>query len=449
MFKNCLKNGSRCVFFQGILVFLMAITGGCPSGNVALANIPAKILEFNPNLTDLGKKAALKWELIDLNKAENGPMVGNFSYGINACDFDNDGDQDVVVVFQEGGAKVPGEDKHYGMVYILEYVSGKAGSDVKFRARLLDGVQVTPKDVVVVEQLKNGKRGVVIPAYKSGKTIVYQSDDGKKWDKIELSSKSLQGTVRAVAADIDKDGMVDFAVTSIAAEGAHLSWYRSVSGGQSGWEEVPIDVTLPQLVGVDAGDGDGDGDIDLVCGSEHSAWPFLLINLDGKGKSWKKVEMHVESEKEMLEWVRSFSDETIGQNHVKFTDVDGDGDMDCIETGLKNGYVAWRENVGNLKEWKFHKIAGNMGSVYFFDIGDVDRDGKVDIVAASAGGGGVYMFYNDGRGLKWKVMRLGDRAGLNWPNINRMVDINGDGWLDILATDWGSNAVLWLNANKN
>ena len=147
----------------------------------------------------------------------------------------------------------------------------------------------------------------------------------------------------------------------------------------------------------------------------------------------------------MFTWVASFSKTLPSQNHAKFVDIDGDGDLDCVETSLKNGYVAWRENLGKAKEWKFHPISGKMETVYYFDLGDIDKAGTTDIVAASDGGDGVYIFYNVNKGRDWKVTRLGDGAGMDWPNIVRLADLNGDGSLDILATDFGSKPTAWIN----
>ena len=129
---------------------------------------------------------------------------------------------------------------------------------------------------------------------------------------------------------------------------------------------------------------------------------------------------------------------------ARFADLDADGDLDCVETSLRNGYLAWRERVGPGSEWRFHEIAGGLGHAYSFDVGDVDRDGRPDIVVPSDGG--VFVFRNvRGDGTFWEATRLGDGAGLNWPNIVRLADLDGDGYEEIMSTDWGTRAVVWMN----
>ena len=410
------------------------------------AQVPFEILELSPNLKGLGGDVAARWIVIDLTEAEGPPLVGNSSYGINAADFDNDGDLDLVVAFQKGGEKIPDGDEEYGLVYWLENVTPRQASGAAFIVHPLDDKQVTPKDAVVLGPMADGRRAAVIPCYLSGETILYETSDGEEWNKVSLRSEGLEAPVRAVVADIDGNGTDDIVVTSIAESGIHVAWFRRGARGSSAWEDVPIRVELPPIIGVDAGDVDGDGDLDLVCASEHSPTPFLLRNEDGKGMEWKAEPLAVSTPDSVETWVARFSDLPVSQVHVLLRDVDEDGDLDCIETSLRNGYLAWRENTGSSKPWTFHIIAGGLGHAYSFDTGDVDRDGHTDLVVPSDGGDGVYVFRNvRGDGMEWEAIRLGDGADLNWPNIVRLADVNGDGNEDILATDWGPRAVVWIN----
>ena len=130
---------------------------------------------------------------------------------------------------------------------------------------------------------------------------------------------------------------------------------------------------------------------------------------------------------------------------MRLADVDGDGDLDCVETSLDCGYAAWRENVDGAKHWRFHPVAGKLHSAYCFDVGDVNGDGLPDVVIPAADAGGVFVFQNQAKATEWQVTHLEkQRAGLHWPNVIRLVDVNQDGHLDILATDWNRRAVVWI-----
>ncbi|MDE2997590.1 MAG: VCBS repeat-containing protein [Gemmatimonadota bacterium] len=424
----------------------MVAAAACAAAFPAEAQVPPEILALSPNVRGLGADEADRWRVVDLGHGDGGFFVGTNSYGIHAADFDRDGDLDLVVAFQTGGEKIPDEDREYGVVYWLENLAARPDSGLAFRVRPLDDRQVTPKDAVVVRRTAGGNTAVVIPCYLSGETVVYETSDGEGWKKLSLRSKSLELPVRAVVADVDGDSLEDIVVTSISESGDKVGWFRQNDSESKPWEEVPIRVHLPPIIGVDAGDVDLDGDVDLVCASEHASQPFLLINADGKGTEWKRDSIRVESPDSVRRWVARFSDKPLSQVHVRFADLDGDGDMDGVETSLRNGYLAWRENIGPGMVWKFHEIAGGLGHAYSFDVADVDRDGRLDIVAPSDGGDGVYVFRNArGDGTRWEATRLGDGADLNWPNIVRMADLDGDGYDDVMSTDWGTRAVVWIN----
>ncbi len=424
----------------------MVAAVACAVAVSAAAQVPREILALSPDVRGLGADAAAKWKSVDLRDGEDGTLAGTNSYGINAADFDRDGDLDLVVAFQSGGAKIPDEDREYGMVYWLENLAPPPDSGLAFRIHPLDDRQVTPKDAVVVRRTAGGNTAVVVPCYLSGETVIYETLDGESWRKLSLRSKALELPVRAVVADVDGDDLDDIVVTSISESGRKVGWFRQNSSESEPWEEMPIHVNLPPIIGVDAGDVDLDGDLDLVCASEHASRPFLLINADGKGTEWKRDSIRVESPDSVRRWVARFSDKPLSQVHARFADLDGDGDLDCVETSLRNGYLAWREYLGPGMEWRFHEIAGGLGHAYSFDLGDVDRDGRLDIVVPSDGGDGVYVFRNvRGDGTMWEATRLGDGAGLNWPNIVRLADLDGDGYDDVMSTDWGTRAVFWIN----
>ncbi|MDQ2090258.1 FG-GAP-like repeat-containing protein [Marimonas arenosa] len=77
--------------------------------------------------------------------------------------------------------------------------------------------------------------------------------------------------------------------------------------------------------------------------------------------------------------------------------------------------------------------------------GDIDRDGDLDIVIASTEAG-LYLYDNDGSGNFTRTdLPLGDLAGMDIFNA-ALVDLNNDGWLDLILATYLQGTFLWSNS---
>ena len=69
-------------------------------------------------------------------------------------------------------------------------------------------------------------------------------------------------------------------------------------------------------------------------------------------------------------------------NCADFNDNDCDGDIDCAGCSFSMGIVRWWENVGGGK-FKTHDIdTGNKQQAYDVKLLDLDGDGRLDILLA-------------------------------------------------------------------
>jgi hypothetical protein len=76
---------------------------------------------------------------------------------------------------------------------------------------------------------------------------------------------------------------------------------------------------------------------------------------------------------------------------MQAADIDGDGDIDVITYQEDTGNVVWIENPrpgGDAESsWVIHPIGAEQ-SAHDVEVGDIDRDGKLDVITRREFGGG-------------------------------------------------------------
>jgi hypothetical protein len=223
-----------------------------------------------------------------------------------------------------------------------------------------------------------------------------------------VGSPELSGTSVAVA-DVDQDGDPDVLVTYYR-ERARL--YLNDGSGAF----TPSDQEF--FAGVAPGDIDGDGDIDIVS-----------LRADGPAAIWSNTRGRFVLER------RTVGDPD-GVGHIELVDADADGDLDVIAAGDAIESTLW-QNDGH-GEFRRARQTFNPGTRVV--TGDLDRDGDIDLVI------GPSVWINGGGGR----FRLGQTVPLTITTALHLVDIDGDGDLDLLGAALDretGNADLWLFLN--
>jgi len=243
-----------------------------------------------------------------------------------AADFDKDGDLDVVVA-EFGWRKL-------GSIIYLENVSQRPG-DLQFKQKMLDP--------------RHG--GIHVP-------IVDLNGDGNL-DFIALISQEFE----TVAAFLGK-GNGEFEVEEIYA-GPHPHW------GSSGIE--PLDI-------------DGDGDLDVLMTNGDTLDDMKLREYHGI--SWLE-------NTGKFPFVRHEIDVYYGVHRAEMGDLDGDGDMDIVACSflpdlpdarlkeLSLSGMVWYEQVSKLKFEPRVFVEGLRCDFPTLDLGDIDGDGRLDIMVAN------------------------------------------------------------------
>ncbi|MBV6451628.1 MAG: hypothetical protein MHPDNHAH_02373 [Anaerolineales bacterium] len=185
------------------------------------------------------------------------------------------------------------------------------------------------------------------------------------------------------------------------------------------------------------GDIDRDGDQDLLLGT---------IWLEKNGPSWIQHALH------------STSGAPYGESDPdrnRLADINGDGRLDAVigyEAISVTGKLAWYEQgLGVTAIWAEHVIASVTGPMSL-DVADMDGDGDRDVVVGEhnlddPASARLLVYANvDGMGTQWQAHLV--YQGDEHHDGAQVVDIDGDGDLDILSIGWNhSNVLLYLNSN--
>jgi hypothetical protein len=153
------------------------------------------------------------------------------------------------------------------------------------------------------------------------------------------------------------------------------------------------------------------------------------------------------------EWtVHEIADSSVGwPDRHRLADINGSGRHDVVvgfRAISRPGKVSWFEAPANplTGEWKEHIVATDVVGPMSLDVADLDGDGDYDIVVGEhnlvhPATARTLIFENlDGEGRNWArhVVHEGDEHH----DGTQLVDIDGDGDLDIVSLGWGHQRVV-------
>jgi hypothetical protein len=225
------------------------------------------------------------------------------------------------------------------------------------------------------------------------------------------------------AVDLDKDGLLDVVVCD--ALNNTVSWIRQFPAGMYTEHVLADKILAPSHV--QAIDFDHDGDPDLMVSSLGMVFPsndkigsIIVLENDGKMNFTKHV---------IVDHIARASD-------VRAGDLNGDGliDLAAVEFGYDDGETRWLENLGNWK-FKSHILQSLSGGINC-ELVDIDNDGDLDIITLiSQEWEEIYLFVNNGKGeFESKLLYGSTNEDFGSSSIS-LVDLNRDGKIDILYTN--------------
>jgi hypothetical protein len=252
----------------------------------------------------------------------------------------------------------------------------------------------------------------------------------------DTTTRKDDGHVAAQLADVNGDGKLDLILLGFQNAGIEVllgdgtgKWTKHLS-----LPETRPGRTMPGRT-LAVGDLNHDGHLDIV--AAFNRWGIYIYYGDGRGGfKGGHVDLAAES--------REFQT-------IVLADVNGDGNLDIVINGtsfgrdqgngpdvfLGDGKGGWKASTSGLKVLRVASSG--------LAVGDLDRDGNLDLVAAgnidgdAATGYGLFWFRGDGKGSWRRVENSGlPTAGLSIPHSITLADLDGDGTLEIIVLTGGT-----------
>lgn len=244
-------------------------------------------------------------------------------------------------------------------------------------------------------------------------------------DQFFAYDQTFMGGGTIALADLGKDGTPEMITAAGLGGGPHIRTFRL--DGSFIHQFYAYDQTMTAGVNVAAGDVDGDGAAEIVTGPKAGGGPHIRV-FDGSGRVDHTVGFY------------AFDQSYTGGVNVAVGDVDADGQGDII-VGSGEGMaptVKVFTAKGKLKPIEFTPFAADNDGGVSVAAGNVDADPAAEIIMAvqQAGEAWVKIYdYNAERTIvdEFKVFGDGFTGGVNVA----AGDVDGDGKAEIVASVHG------------
>lgn len=368
----------------------------------------------------------------EIANASNLPVgnLGGRSMDAKFADFDNDGDQDLILASEF--------DPN-----ILLINDGNAVFTDESDARLPRSVRDS-EDVGVADFDGDGDLDIVVVSEDDLINELYFNDGSGNFEDVS-ERLPVDGISNAVLTeDIDLDGDVDILIGN---RGLSVILINDGQGNFVDESTTRMIVPSSTTQDIELGDVDGDGDLDLVMGNEDRN--RLLINEGGVFSDDSEARIPI---------VAGVVEET---READFGDVDGDGDLDLLFSNVNlidpnnpQNRLLLNDGTGHFTDVTTQNLPVNNEGTVDGDFLDIDQDGDLDIVTGNLFllPSGIFeaspyrIWTNDGTGVFIEETLEFFPQQINGFGFDiEASDLNGDGKLDLYLASRGGNDVLLLS----
>ena len=335
------------------------------------------------------------------------------AWGVYAADLDADGDMDAVVSSLSGSTLSWFENTDGDGTFILKQAT------YAYKANF----------VMAADMDNDNDLDLIWSSHTEGEMKWIKNTDGLgtlgMTYNIESNVTRIPGFF---PADIDGDGALDI-VAAHTLESSHgVSWYKNISGNDNFGPRTLISSAVAYVTSVYAGDIDGDGDMDVVSSSATDDKIAWYENLDGLGTFSAQQVLTLTADSAM---------------EVRLADLDGDADLDVVFGSNDDSKIGWFENLDGLGNFSGEIfIASHSGDIRDIHFSDMDADGDLDFLTATNIDDNIKLFKNtDGAGTFASTILT---KHIDGGRVIVAEDLDGDGDKDIINASYWDDKISWF-----
>lgn len=369
-----------------------------------------------------------------------------FTYDLCACDFDNDGDNDVAVTHNETPGPLELYENNSSLAAFSFGTPVEIGEDPTINVVCADLNADGFPDLIASE----GENLFELFIFQNTGTGVLSTSFNTAPTQTLSIPRDANNNIRIAAqidlADIDGDGWLDLIAGNISDNLIDIYLNNTSSaGGAISFATASTQVTTP--VGgegriITVGDLNGDNSPELITGVRTGESLYIYRNLSTKGNVNLTNELAIDFQ-------------NISLRRVGVADLNGDNLMEVAITDATLGRVFLLNNTtastGAVPTFDEPVEISTSRRTWGIDFGDLDGDGDIDLTVASEDSDNLGVLVNNSTGTELSFTANTIDIGANSRNVG-IGDLNGDAKPDIYlvsnsrSTGRGDFSVL---ANRN
>jgi hypothetical protein len=279
----------------------------------------------------------------------------------------------------------------------------------------------------------DGKPDLVVAGYGYGSISVYPNTSSGGAISFGAKTDYASGTWADKVIITDIDGDGKPDVAVVNGLASTISIFRNTSTLGSISFAAKVDlITGSTPFDLTFADFDGDGKPDLAATNAGSNTVSVFLNTSSIGT----ISFAAKSD---------FSAGTYTWG-IAAGDIDGDGKPDIVAVNRNSTSISVFTNISSTGIISFAaKVDYTTGATpYYVAISDLDADGKADVIVANGGASSISVFKNNSTSGSVSLASKVDYAALSTASGVSVSDIDGDGKPDVVVSNYGANSTSIL-----